>query len=381
MTDFSITTTADFDAGTKSSIVTTTDEYDIIADEIALSFPYADKDANLVSYWRFEDNPNDETGTNNGTVTGATYTSLGKFGGAYDFDADNDYISIAADPSLNFGANTDFSVSAWIYADASANNYILSSGAGGAGEGWWLFRILNNALQAGLDDGTTLVTTTGTLALQDAWHHVVATFDRDGNVTLYVDATADGSADISGIGSIDTTDDYTIGGRSVSLTYEFDGRIDEFKIYSRLLTPTEITTLYNSGNQYVASGNWASATQTMTSGSKLNDITITHSGLDASNYIDTIEILDASDDSVISTSTTNIITGASTTLTSSDFDNGFDGTLSTDFKVKIYLVGDNTTTPIITQIDGTYVVGTSYVRFDSQVWGTDTKVRFDSEAF
>ena len=88
---YTIDTTAEFDAGTKNGTATDTDEYSHPADQIQLSFPYASKYPHLLSYWRFENNANDETETNNGTVYGASSTS-GKFGDCYQFDGGNDYI-------------------------------------------------------------------------------------------------------------------------------------------------------------------------------------------------------------------------------------------------------------------------------------------------
>ena len=52
-----------------------------------------------VSWWRFEDNANDEAGLNNGTINGATFVD-GKFGKALQFDGVDDYVEIPDSDSL-----------------------------------------------------------------------------------------------------------------------------------------------------------------------------------------------------------------------------------------------------------------------------------------
>ena len=91
-------TTADFDSGTDCDTATITDEYNHTADQLELSFPYADKDANLESYWRFSGDATDETGAFDGTVSGASLTD-GVWSGAneaYHFDGVNDEIHFGA---------------------------------------------------------------------------------------------------------------------------------------------------------------------------------------------------------------------------------------------------------------------------------------------
>ena len=108
-------TITNFDEGTtKNGTATDTDEYGHAPGALELSFPYADRDANLVSYWRFENNADDETGANDGTVTGATYTANGKFGGAYAYDG-NDNVQ-TSDISFS-GEASEMTISAWARTD------------------------------------------------------------------------------------------------------------------------------------------------------------------------------------------------------------------------------------------------------------------------
>jgi hypothetical protein len=71
---------------------------------------------------------------NNATVYGnAVYTSSGKYGGAYDFDGDGDYLNVTENASLNAGTGS-LSVSAWIKANPlNADKRIIGKRSGNAG--------------------------------------------------------------------------------------------------------------------------------------------------------------------------------------------------------------------------------------------------------
>lgn len=398
MADFAITTTADFDNGTKSDIVTITDEYVVGADEIALSFPYADKDANLISYWRFENNGTDQTGANDITNNGALFTAAGKFDGAFDYTrGDTDYHGSSGRPDTAFQG----SLVAWIkFDDVPAATYSSYAGLGDSDANAFMrFHLFTDGSNGRVifdhrpNASATYDSVIGeNTMVAGTWYMVVVTSDGS-TWKLYLNDNGEDTtiqnAPNTGAWFGDTvpgTPNWAIGASWFNGAADsgFDGKIDEVKLYDKELTPAEIVTLFNSGNQYVSSGNWRSASQTMTAGKLLDDVIITHSGLDGSNYIDTVEILQASDNAVLSTASANITTGASTTLTASDFDNGFDPTLNTNFKVKTYLVGDGSTaSPILTDISGNYAVSQIYPRMDGEVFAdaTDILPRFDGEVF
>jgi len=174
--DFNISTTTDFDAGTKTNTTTETDRYNQSTGNIELDFPYAKKGANLVSYWRFENNTDEETGTHNGIVNGPVYTSSGKFGGAYDFDGVNDYIDVG-----NWTPTQNITVSAWAEFEDTAKSDIVSRWmfSNTSNQSFLLTRIVSTDIQAYVRNtaGTsahavyTITPTPGT------WYHLVGTYD------------------------------------------------------------------------------------------------------------------------------------------------------------------------------------------------------------
>lgn len=75
----------------------------------------------------------------------------------------------------------------------------------------------------------------------NTWYHTVLTYNS-GSTTLYVNGSQSGNT-ITGTNS---KNGFTFGGGRDTLTqYPFSGYIDEFRIYSRILTSTEITAIYN----------------------------------------------------------------------------------------------------------------------------------------
>jgi len=87
-----------------------------------------------------------------------------------------------------------------------------------------------------------------TNVFDNQWHHVVVTFNRDGNGIIYVDGQLDVTRDISAqSGSIATAKDLYIGRSSRVDSGHYDGILDDIRIYNKVLTPDEVTQLYNSG--------------------------------------------------------------------------------------------------------------------------------------
>jgi len=116
----SIIFSIDTNAGTWSQ--TTQEEFaidtqnavDISSGDVIINFP--NPDGNTILMLNVDEgtgNPQDSSGKgNHGTITGATWTTQGKFGNALEFDGVNDMVNCGNDESLNI---TDrITVEAWI---------------------------------------------------------------------------------------------------------------------------------------------------------------------------------------------------------------------------------------------------------------------------
>jgi hypothetical protein len=75
----------------------------------------------------------------------------------------------------------------------------------------------------------------------NTWYHVLLTYNS-GSTTLYVNGSQSGNT-ITGTNS---KNGFTLGGGRDTLTqYPFTGYIDDFRIYNRVLSGSEITAIYN----------------------------------------------------------------------------------------------------------------------------------------
>ena len=82
------------------------------------------------------------------------------------------------------------------------------------------------------------------------WHHVVGVIDRANQILrLYVDGVENGTPlDISAVGSLANALNFDIGVASNLTAGSFVvGKIDDVRVYNRVLTSDEIKRLYNLG--------------------------------------------------------------------------------------------------------------------------------------
>jgi hypothetical protein len=202
----------------------------------------------LVGYWALDEG----TGTtardlsgaaHDGTlVNGPTWTAGAVGTHALDFDDINDFVSVPNHADFNMGADTNFSITAWFRVDAPGNmgNIVMKGSAGTGGKRYQIKVYTTGKLMIEVDDNITERTTTSVNAVDNgAWHFLAATFNRDGNMILYVDGSANPtSTNIAPAGSFDdVAQPLVIGG----VTQYFNGAIDEVRIYrDRILTPSEI---------------------------------------------------------------------------------------------------------------------------------------------
>jgi len=170
----------------------------------------------------------------------------GKYNASLNFDGTDDDIDCGNDNNLHF-TSSDFTLSAWV--KFNADGYIINKRRASATSAYYLI-ISNSGIKAGIGDGITFVSVPDnpTTLSSSTWYHLVATFDRDGNLTTYVNGKLDGTPEsISSVGNLPT--DYNLGiGNMLGNDYHFDGQIDDVRIYNYALTATQVKNLYNAGS-------------------------------------------------------------------------------------------------------------------------------------
>ena len=211
----------------------------------------------LVGYYPFDLDTNDWSGfDNDGTVTGATFNFTGgQLGGAYEFDGVNDYINLSDNSDIKSIGTGNFTISVWIKnknptKDSEYHQPIIISKTWGTGN--WGFD-LSNGHHLRFHWDTTEYKNSGEFEdlNDDVWYNVIVK-KEDNLITLYVDNVAGTS--ISGVSSktLSTNENVYLGMRIPSSGHrQFNGTIDEVRIYNRSLTTGEISTLYErSYNKY-----------------------------------------------------------------------------------------------------------------------------------
>ena len=104
----------------------------------------------------------------------------------------------------------------------------------------------NVDLQGELNMGTDATLNISTALTINTWHHVVMTWTDDGDdeITLWIDGISRGSSS-DGVGPLDSdANNLLIGGDSSN---NFDGQIDDFRVYNYALTAAQIKTVMQGG--------------------------------------------------------------------------------------------------------------------------------------
>ena len=180
----------------------------------------------------------DASGTGNaGSISGATWSALGRYGGALSFNGVSSRIDIADADSLDL--KSAFTLEAWVYPTATSGwrtvilkeqpddfTYALyARGDADIPSGWASMGGTQHSVQG-----------TSGLPLY-AWTHLVTTFDGS-MLRLYVNGVLVREFGVSGAATA-SSGKLRIGGNAVWGEY-FKGRIDEVRIYNRALSLAEI---------------------------------------------------------------------------------------------------------------------------------------------
>lgn len=207
-----------------------------------------------VAYYPFNGNANDAIGINHGTPTnGASLTTdrFGKANSAYSFDGVDDGIFFASLPMTN---TNNFTLMAWVnpavFDPANQfNRMIINIGTGvdgynmgmgnsnGIGNGSGLGGLYN--LVSWLNSGSVFPTI-------NTWYHVVMV--RETVVTkFYLNGTQTPNT-FNATPNVPTAL-FEIGGQGTANTHDWNGKIDEVKIYNVALTALQIQQEYASSSQ------------------------------------------------------------------------------------------------------------------------------------
>jgi len=167
--------------------------------------------------------------------------------GAYDFDGSGDYVEVNGLKTVFNGA-TKLSVAGWIYPRDNVDETLLGqwNGSGNSDKIMDLHINGSNKLELSLrTGGTNYITTSSTSINENEWQHVAMTYDgATTTVKLYINGTLD-VTDTSNPSSLQTGtgSPALFGIYGDKSSNPFDGILDDWGVWSRVLTATEIETL------------------------------------------------------------------------------------------------------------------------------------------
>ena len=202
----------------------------------------------LVSYWSLNEIKGktvpDDWGENDGTIEGAEIAK-GKYGNALQFDGQDNYVNCGNDESLDL---TDaISIEAWVYME-SVGTYPTVVAKSGANWGY-IFEFLTTTgkINLYLDQANPSWANVAETGIQlKEWTHLAATYDGK-TIHYYFNGKLDGTYDnIPGGQIASNADNVHLGGRKVGEPHNFDGIIDEVRIYNRALSEVEVNLNMNS---------------------------------------------------------------------------------------------------------------------------------------
>lgn len=217
-----------------------------------------------IGFWRLDETSGtsaaDSSGNNKtGTTSGGTAWVAAKVNNGLSFNGTNSYLNIpdSFDP-------TAYSVALWVKPSVtSAQSIWVRTDANGPTASWSHQLGINASgkFEAYMWDGAAKTVTGTTTAQANTWYYIALTAANSGQMKLYVNGQAEGTA--AGIGSMWTGGDrYWAGSNSGGGKGWLNGVIDEVKIYNVALSSTDVLNLYNS-----YSGPTATPTPTPVAGS------------------------------------------------------------------------------------------------------------------
>jgi hypothetical protein len=183
----------------------------------------------------------------------AAYTTDARVGSyAVDLDGYEDYVSLGDNFNMNL---SDWTVTAWIKTTEDAFARIVAKESV---VGYSLYVSTGNKVGftcGGLSE--SFVVPSGKTVYDGSFHLIAATYDRDGNATVYFDGDVLGSTDISSKVATDlnTTSPLYFGWRTTRGTGDFNGIIDDVRIYDEVLSLEDIQELGKSSAHYTFDNN------------------------------------------------------------------------------------------------------------------------------
>ena len=184
--------------------------------------------------------------SNNGTLSGPTWTIAGRYGGALNFDGINDRVIVADAASLDL--INAMTLTAWVRPTSVNGDWrtIVLKERGTTSLAYSLYAADGGdqppAAYANIGGTDRVVRGASTLPLNQ-WTHVAVTYDGT-TLRFYLNGLQAGMTNVTGNLSV-SGNPLVVGGNGVWGEW-FSGTIDEVRVYNSAISPTDIQSVMNS---------------------------------------------------------------------------------------------------------------------------------------
>ena len=158
------------------------------------------------------------------------------------FDGEKQFLSARDAKHMDMG-KSDFTLEATFKLAQYPPNHAFIIGKGNKGYGgyYYLAVLDSGCIRARIYDdndppnqGSLII---GVLPIElEEWYHIIAAYDRDLNLSVYINGRLAGNVDISKVGDVDNTEPFQIG---MLWTQFFPGKIADVRVYRRALSISE----------------------------------------------------------------------------------------------------------------------------------------------
>lgn len=224
----------------------------------------------LIGYWTLDGGEmttntayDRSTSANTLSLLNGPLKTVGKVGQSVNLDAVDDELYCS---DANCGGTTggkmdmgtrDWTAMAWIKPENGGTNCNIRGtvvGKIGDDEIGWYLGIGGQYVCAEIRGASNISSTLdGSQVPLNEWSHIAVVFDRDGNMTRYLNGVQTGTQDnisANNGSSVDHPHNFCLGGRDGAggcTERLYDGSIDEVRVYERVVTLAEIKQIYNAG--------------------------------------------------------------------------------------------------------------------------------------
>ncbi|CAF1167386.1 unnamed protein product [Adineta steineri] len=212
-------------------------------------------DATLIFYFSFDNGSIYDSGplNINGSIFGSTSFVTGHIGDALQLGLSFESYFYIPGLVLLGTSNQPYSMSIWIKPTVINSSSIIHVSSGNNGSGYWCLGMLDVSSSGQLiasSYGNSSMSINGPTLLQNNWSHIAITYSLSNGLRLYVNGTLVNSTTpfsyvASGVPNFMFLGNPLAGTTCNGAQNQFFGALDEFRLYSRELTTSDILTLSN----------------------------------------------------------------------------------------------------------------------------------------